>query len=85
MRQILIAVWLSLFLALLYASPALAQTGQINGLITDNTGGVVPGATVKAVEVATGLSRDTVADGDSIDLGTHLGVGLVQQPTGGPG
>ena len=35
MRRILIAVWLSLFLALLHASPALAQTGQINGLITD--------------------------------------------------
>ena len=28
----------SLFLALLVASPALAQTGQINGVITDNTG-----------------------------------------------
>src|SRR6267143_3212933 len=64
MRRILSAAWLSLFLALLHTSPALAQTGQINGMITDNTGGVVPGATVKAVEVATGLSRDTVADAD---------------------
>jgi hypothetical protein len=64
MRRILIAVWLSLFLALLHASPALAQTGQINGVITDNTGGVVPGATVKAVEVATGLSRETVSGAD---------------------
>ena len=64
MRRILIAVWLSLFLGLLHASPALAQTGQINGVITDNTGGVVPGATVKAVEVATGLSRETVSGAD---------------------
>src|SRR6266550_2442831 len=64
MRRILIAAWLSLFLALLHASPALAQTGQINGVITDNTGGVVPGATVKAVEVATGLSRETVSGAD---------------------
>jgi hypothetical protein len=54
----------TLFLALLVASPALAQTGQINGVIADNTGGVVPGATVKAVEVATGLSRDTVTGVD---------------------
>ena len=54
----------ALFLALLAASPALAQTGQINGVITDNTGGVVPGATVKAVETATGLSRDTVTGAD---------------------
>ena len=56
MRPTLVA----LVLALLAASPALAQTGQINGVITDNTGAIVPGATVKAVEVATGLSRETV-------------------------
>src|SRR5262245_9653498 len=59
-RRILVTV----FLCLLAASPALAQTGQINGVITDNTGGVVPGATVKAVESATGLSRDTVTGVD---------------------
>src|SRR6267143_1080545 len=64
MRRILSAAWLSLFLALLHTSPALAQTGQINGMITDNTVGVVPAATVKAVEVATGLSRDTVTGVD---------------------
>src|SRR5262245_2707071 len=59
-RRILIAV----SLLVVIASPALAQTGQINGVITDNTGAVVPGATVKAVEAATGLSRDTVSDAD---------------------
>ena len=62
----------TLFLALLVASPALAQTGQINGVITDNTGGVVPGATVKAVEVATGLSRDTVTGADGRYIFTSL-------------
>src|SRR5262249_40772470 len=60
MRPVLAA----LFLALLAAGPALAQTGQINGVITDNTNAVVPGATVKAVEVATGLSRETVTGVD---------------------
>src|SRR5215210_6952106 len=59
-RRILATV----FLALLVASPVLAQTGQINGVVTDNTGGVVPGATVKAVETATGISRDTVSGAD---------------------
>jgi hypothetical protein len=54
----------TLLLALLVATPALAQTGQINGVVTDNTGAVVPGATVKAVETATGLSRDTVTGED---------------------
>ena len=49
---------------LLVASPVLAQTGQINGVITDNSGGILPGATVKAVETATGLSRDTVTGTD---------------------
>src|SRR5262249_15029147 len=53
-----------LFCSLLVAAPALAQTGQINGLITDNTGAVLPGATVKAVETATGLWRDTVTGAD---------------------
>ena len=62
----------TLFLALLVASPALAQTGQINGVITDNTGGVVPGATVKAVEAATGLSRDTVTGADGRYIFTSL-------------
>src|SRR2546425_2328937 len=64
MRHILFAVWLSLFLALLLASPALAQTGQINRVITDNSGAVVPGTNVRVVEVATGLSRDTVTGAD---------------------
>jgi hypothetical protein len=54
-----------LFLALLLvAVPARAQTGQINGLVTDNTGAVVPGATVTAVEKATALSRETVTGTD---------------------
>ena len=61
-RRVLVA--LSLFVALLVASPAHAQTGQINGSITDNTGAVVPGATVRAIETATGLSRDTVTGAD---------------------
>src|SRR5262245_3881453 len=57
---------------LLVATPALAQTGQINGLITDNTGAVVPGASVKAVETATGLSRDTVSGADGRYVFTSL-------------
>jgi hypothetical protein len=64
MRRIRFGVWLALLLSLLTASPVLAQTGQINGVITDNTGAVVPGATVKAVETATGLTRETVTGAD---------------------
>src|SRR5207249_10420177 len=46
------------------ALPIFAQTGQINGVVADNTGAVVPGATVKAVEVATALSRETITGAD---------------------
>jgi hypothetical protein len=54
----------SLLLALLVASPAYAQTGQVNGQVLDNTGAVVPGVSIKAVEQATGLARDTVSGAD---------------------
>jgi hypothetical protein len=48
------------------AGPAFAQQGQINGIITDSTGGVVPGATVTAIEQQTGLSRDTVTGANGL-------------------
>src|SRR5918995_4764996 len=38
-----------------------AQQGQINGVVTDSSGGVLPGVTVTAVESQTGISRDTVS------------------------
>ena len=42
------------------ASSAWAQQGQINGVVTDSSGGVLPGVTVTAVEGQTGVSRETV-------------------------
>src|SRR5262249_24805178 len=77
-RRALVAVSLrapllgTLVLALLIAGTAHAQTGQINGLITDNTGAVVPGVTVKAVDATTGLSRDTVTGADGRYVFTAL-------------
>jgi Carboxypeptidase regulatory-like domain len=59
-------------LALLAADPAFAQTGQINGVITDNSGGILPGATVKAIETATGLSRETVTSAEGRYVFTSL-------------
>ena len=64
MTRAALSLCLALALALVAASPAFAQTGQINGVVTDNTGGVVPGALIKAVEVATGLARETVSGAD---------------------
>jgi Carboxypeptidase regulatory-like domain len=73
-RPLVFAYWLTAALAIhaLVASPLLAQTGQITGVITDNSGAVVPGASLKAVEVATGLSRDTVSGADGRYLFTSL-------------
>ncbi len=50
----------------LIASPAFAQQGQINGVISDSTGAVVPGATVTATEEQTGLSRDTISGANGL-------------------
>ncbi|MSO29632.1 MAG: carboxypeptidase regulatory-like domain-containing protein [Acidobacteria bacterium] len=47
--------------ASLLASPASAQQGQLNGVISDSSGGVVPGVTVTATEAQTGLSRETMS------------------------
>src|SRR5688500_7283149 len=54
------------------SSPAFAQQGQITGLITDSSGGVVPGVTVTAVEQQTGLSRDTISGANGRYVFTSL-------------
>ena len=52
---------IALFLIVLFtATHALAQvTAQINGAVTDSSGGVLPGATVTAVQTDTGFRRET--------------------------
>src|SRR5688500_1329659 len=63
-----LAVLLSLAVALVALAapfgPAWAQieTGRISGTVSDAQGGVVPGVTVTAKSVNTGVSRDTVSD-----------------------
>ena len=48
-------------------APALAQqAGQINGVITDSSGAVVPGAAVTAVEQQTGLARETISGANGL-------------------
>jgi hypothetical protein len=58
------AIVIIVALAALAPESALAQanTGQISGRVTDNSGGVLPGVTVTATQTNTGLVRDTVTN-----------------------
>src|SRR5215475_11172035 len=63
---------------LLFAAiPARAQlaTAELNGRVTDDSGAVLPGATVTVTQTATGLMRTAVTEGN----GTYL---LSNLPTG---
>ena len=57
-----LTAWL-LALAALMALPGFSQTfrGGINGTVTDQSGAVVPGATVEATETATNTSHKTIS------------------------
>jgi hypothetical protein len=63
MRPLIVAA--SILVAL--TSPAFAQQqGQINGVITDSSGAVVPGVAVTAVEQQTGLARETISGANGL-------------------
>lgn len=51
-------------LALFRAAPATAQvtTAEVSGVVTDASGAVLPGATVTATNVGTGITRSTVSN-----------------------
>jgi hypothetical protein len=63
----MLRVFLSALLSLaVSAVPALAQStaanGAIEGIVTDNSGGVLPGVTVTVVNIETGTERSTVTN-----------------------
>jgi hypothetical protein len=53
-------------LAALVASAFAQQAGQINGVITDSSGAVVPGVSVTAIEQQTGLARETISGANGL-------------------
>jgi hypothetical protein len=56
-----------LLLSLIAAAPAAGQggvTSTISGIVTDNTGAVIPGANVTAVHKATGVSQEGISNSD---------------------
>src|SRR5580693_10358191 len=75
MRRLLAAALLSILLAV--AGYAQTFRGAINGGVTDPSGAVVAGATVKATNVATAVTIDTTTTSDGefafqdLPLGTY--------------
>ncbi len=72
-----LALALAAFLAMPVVSFSQTFRGGINGVLTDQSGAVVPGATVEAVDVATSISHKTVSSSageysfQDLPLGTY--------------
>ena len=56
------------------SGPSWAQisTAELNGRVTDTSGGVLPGATVSVTQTATGLNRTAVSDESGAYLLSNL-------------
>jgi hypothetical protein len=64
LRTRVVSGFSALLIAVIFAASAFAQSGTtgVSGIVTDQTGAVVPGATVNLTNVATGLTRSTVTN-----------------------
>jgi hypothetical protein len=69
--KIVIAIFLPLLLMFL-AQPLMAQSQNISGNVVDATGGTVPGAAVKILDVAKGEAREVTTD----NLGRFQVIGI---------
>ena len=61
-RWVKTLVALAAFLALAADAAAQTETGRITGVVTDATGGILPGATVTAKSTGTGATRELTTD-----------------------
>ena len=61
-RWLRFAVALAVFLSLTASAAAQTETGRITGVVTDATGGILPGVTVNAKAVGTGATRTVITD-----------------------
>ena len=62
----------------LWGQLAVAQTGSINGVVQDDSGAVIPGATVVVRNVDTGISRTLMSDGQGRYQALNLPPGSYQ-------
>ena len=61
-RRLKVVAALAVFLALAAGAAAQTETGRITGVVTDATGGILPGVTVTAKAVGTGATRELATD-----------------------
>jgi outer membrane receptor protein involved in Fe transport len=61
-RRLKVVAALAVFLALAGGAAAQTETGRITGVVTDATGGVLPGVTVTAKAAGTGATRELTTD-----------------------
>src|SRR5580698_973428 len=69
------ALVLSLLLFTPFVRAQLSSTATINGSVADTTGAFVAGAKVTITDEGTGVSRDTVSNGDGSFVAAGLPVG----------
>src|SRR5215472_14851107 len=74
MKRLVIAVLIAFSLAV--AVDAQTFRGSINGTVTDPSGGLVPNATVKATEIATGIDHTTTTTSDGAFAFQDIPLGL---------
>ena len=76
MRRVLRGLFSGLVIILLGAGTAFAQaTAQITGVVADESGGVLPGVDVTAIQTDTGFKRSAVSDTDGSYTLTNLPIG----------
>lgn len=81
-------LWLALILIMAGSAPtALAQldTGALGGVVTDSTGAVVKGASIKATQIATGTVYTTVSSGAGYYVFPSLHTGTYRIEISAPG
>ena len=86
-RAFLPVLWCCLLALLASATPLTAQstTGSIQGIVKDNQGAVVPGATVTVRSVLTNASRSATTDGNGVYRFLNLPIGKLRADGGARG
>ena len=65
----------TVFIILFMSAATWAQTSQINGVVKDSSGSVIPGAAIKVTQTATGVVRNATSGTDGGYVLTNLPIG----------